>query len=64
MNDEPTVLDVIDRIGAWVVLAISTWQAPAEDMDEHPEETAQRVINPLYVVEVKTEEQTETWEDG
>lgn len=63
MDDEPTILGVIDRIGAWVVLAISTWQAPADRMDERPEETAQKVINFMCVVGNQTKEQTETWED-
>ncbi len=59
---EPTILQVIDRIGAWAVLVVSEWRATSIEPNEMPVATAQRVITGEVEIPVEFEA-TESWED-
>lgn len=63
MDDEPTILQVIDRIGAWAVLIASEWSCDwSNSTKKSPVETAQDII--AGDVEIPVEyEAKETWED-
>lgn len=63
MDDEPTILQVIDHIGAWVVLVVSEWNGDwGNSTKKSPVETAQDIITGDVEIPVEYEAK-ETWED-
>lgn len=44
MLTEKLILEIIDHVGAWTVLAISEWACPTEKTDDTPVDTAQKIL--------------------
>ena len=64
MDNKPTILQVIDHIGAWIVLALNEWNG-GDWVDREglsPVATARNVITGDVEIPVEYEAK-ETWED-